>query len=298
MELFMRTVVGVQIDDGLCVELACGQCRRPAFERVVGRDQHLPLGVDGALDQAQHTAHGPLHALDAHAVLPHRQALANARRTPRRCAGTAQGVGQCRHVGAARVPLDQPIDLRQARGAVLIAGLDAAHDRDRVEAGVKPRQHRRLRTGRRQALRHRDDALQVEVGRLGRVLHARAQRQLQAKAVAPEVGRQRAIAINAGVGAPDTFLGCLAVVHCEGVDVQRQPATGQDTVVRALSRQQRLDHRWSEVEQLGRASVHALAQRRARGQQRDGKGVLEERIAAEVLDRVEVALALLPSCPG
>ena len=46
------------------------------------------------------------------------------------------------------------------------------------------------------------------------------------------------------------------------------------------------------LDQLYRAAVHALAQRRAGGQQADAQGLLEERVAAKVLDGVEVALAL------
>jgi hypothetical protein len=38
--------------------------------------------------------------------------------------------------------------------------------------------------------------------------------------------------------------------------------------------------------------IHALAQRRARGQQPDAQGLLEELVDAQVLDGVEVALAL------
>jgi len=107
-----------------------------------------------------------------------------------------------------------------------------------------------------------------------------------------QVRRQRAVAVHAGVGAAHAFLGGTAVVHRERVDVQRQPAAGQHAVVRACAGQQRLDQRRKEVEQFGRARVQALAQRRARRQQLDAERLLVERVTAEVLDRVEVGLAL------
>jgi len=124
------------------------------------------------------------------------------------------------------------------------------------------------------------------------VLHARAQRQLQAQAVRAQVRRQRAVAVHAGVGAAHALLGGAAVVHGEGIDVQRQPAARQHTVVRACAAEQRLDQGRQEVEQLLGACIHALAQRHTGGQQLDVQRLLEERVAAEVLDRVEVGLAL------
>jgi hypothetical protein len=58
-------------------------------------------------------------------LLPQREALSLARGGPWRSAIAAQSFSQRRHVGAARVPLDQPIDLRQA---ALVASLDATDD--------------------------------------------------------------------------------------------------------------------------------------------------------------------------
>ena len=78
--------------------------------------------------------------------------------------------------------------------------LDHAHQARGVEARVEPRENRRLGFGRAQLLGHRNDALEVEIGFAGRVLHARAQRQLQAKAVAARIGRQRAVAVHARTG--------------------------------------------------------------------------------------------------
>jgi hypothetical protein len=62
--------------------------------------------------------------------------------------------------------------------------------------------------------------------------------------------------------------------------------------VRALTGQERLDHRTDVVKQLSRARIHALTQRRARWQQPDAQRGLVERITPVALDGIEVALAL------
>ena len=99
------------------------------------------------------------------------------------------------------------------------------------------------------ALGQRDHPLEVAAGLPGRVLHARAQRQPQAKSVGAQVGRQRAVAVHAraghergpySCGAPSPVLGGAAVVHREGVQVQRQPAARQHAVVGPLAAQQPL----------------------------------------------------------
>lgn len=100
------------------------------------------------------------------------------------------------------------------------------------------------------------------------------------------------IASAASVGASDAFLGGGAVVHRKGVDVQRQPSARQHAVVGRMVREQPLDHRHHLTGQRRRVRIHALAQRRARRQQPDAQRVLEELVAAQVLDRVEIALAL------
>ena len=184
--------------------------------------------------------------------------------------------------------------MRKSTGgqARAVARLNATHDLGRVKARVQPRQDRCLRPGCAQTLGHGDDALEIEVRLQRRMLHARAQRQFQAKAVGAQVRRQRAIAVHASIGPTHAFLGSTAVVHRKGIHVQRQPAAGQQAVLRPLAAQQRLDHRRYEVEHLRGLGVHALAQRRAGRQQSNAQSLLEERVAAEVLDRVEVALAL------
>ena len=79
------------------------------------------------------------------------------------------------------------------------------------------------------------------------MLHARAQRELQAKAVAAQIGRQRAVAVYARVGAAHAFLGSAAVVSAgegapaplssEGVDIKGQPPARQHTAVGPLAAQ-------------------------------------------------------------
>ena len=56
--------------------------------------------------------------------------------------------------------------------------------------------------------------------------------------------------------------------------------------------EQPLKHRLHACSQVGRLDIHALAQRGARRQQPDAQRLLEELFAAQVLDGVEVALAL------
>ena len=211
--------------------------------------------------------------------------------------GRVEARGHLNAVGAARIPLDEPVHLRQARlpgraNAWPVHRFQAHHQRDRIEPRVQPRQQRGLGSGRAEPLGQRDHALQVVLRVLGRVLRARAQRQLEAEPVRTDVRRQRAVAIDANVSAAHAFLGRAAVVHGEGVDVHRQPATGQHAVVRRAPREPRLDHRQHLRRQGVGLRVHALAQRRAGGQQRDAQCALVELVLAVVLDGVEVALAL------
>ena len=152
VKLLMRAVVGVQRDDGLRVELLGAQAGGPAFEFDLGNQQLLTLPVDRALDQPVDAPQRPGDAFDAQRLIPHRQALARAGLLPLRlCVGLAphQHLGL---VDAARVPLDQPIDLRLPRLtarliARLIARLDAAHQRGRIKPRIQPRQDRRVLVG-------------------------------------------------------------------------------------------------------------------------------------------------------
>mmetsp|Transcript_21056 Transcript_21056/g.81512 ORF Transcript_21056/g.81512 Transcript_21056/m.81512 type:complete len:560 (-) Transcript_21056:10102-11781(-) len=289
VELLVCAVVGVQRDDLLGVERLCTQAGAPAFEVDLGNDQLLAVSVNGALDQPEHATQWSADVFDLQGLFPHRHALAFARLVPLGVGVDVQPRQQRGAVHAAWVPLDQPVHLRLPG---LVAGLDAAHQRDRVEAGVQPRQDRRLRSARAQALGHRDHSFEVEVGLTRRVLHARAQRQFQAEAVCAQIGRQRAVAVHPGVGAPHAFLARAAVVHREGVHVQRQPAAGQHAVVGPLAAQQPLNHPGHMLEQGLGLPVQALAQRWARRQQPYAQRFLEKLVTPVVLHRVEVALAL------
>ena len=268
VELLVCAVVGIGGGDVLGLE-GGGQARRPALQRELGHKQRLAPLVDGPLDEAQYPANSPHDGRNLHRLLPGGQALARAWRLPARGRVGIEQLGQRRHIGAARVPLDEEVHLRFARE---VAPPDAQHHAHGVEAPVQPRQDRRFlfrsMARRAQALGQRDHALEVEVGLAGGVLQARAQRQFQAKPVRAKVGRQRAVAIDTGIGAAHAFLGRATVVHREGIHVQRQPAAGLHTVVRAPRAKRGIDQRRDEVEHLGYARIHALAQLRAGRQQR------------------------------
>ena len=121
-----------------------------------GLDQRLALGIDGALDQAQHAAQWAIDTFDAQHLFPQRYAFARARILPTRGGVGVEPLEQRCHVGGARVPLDQPVHLGKA-GAVIC--FDLTHQVCRVKARVQPREDRRLGAGRAQALGHRDHPL-------------------------------------------------------------------------------------------------------------------------------------------
>ena len=61
-----------------------------------------------------------------------------------------------------------------------------------------------------------------------RVLHTRAQRQIQAVAKTTQVHRSRAIAAHAGVSAPHQFFLGTPVHHGKGIQIDRGMATGPE----------------------------------------------------------------------
>ncbi|CUJ22113.1 Uncharacterised protein [Achromobacter xylosoxidans] len=294
VELLVRAVIGVQGDDGLGIERLGKQTCAPSLQGEPRFDQDLAFGLDGSLGQAQHPAQRSLNPLDLQRLLPHRHALARAGGLPDGGRVGGKTSGQRRHVGRARVPLDQPIDLGSAGlcRTARVVRLDLAHQRCGVEPRVQPCQDRRLRPEGAQALGHRNDPLEVERGLTSRVLHAGSQGQLQAEPVGTQIRRQRAVAIDPSIGAAHPILGGAAVIHGEGVHVQRQPAAGQEPVVGTCAGQQRLDERAGRLEPIARSRVQALAQRWTRRQLLDVQGPLEEGVTPEVLNGVEVALAL------
>ena len=125
--------------------------------------------------------------------------------------------------------------------------------------------------------------------RQDQVLPARADRALDQSQHAAR-GTQ-----HAAHGAIHAFLGDADVVHREGVDVQRQPSARQHAVVGSVACEQPLDHRQHLSGQRRSMRIHALEQRRARRQQPDVQSLLEELVATQILDGVEVALATPPS---
>lgn len=261
-----------------------------SFERVLRHQQAPPCRVDGSFDRAEHPA---LHAVNGDVSLPQRDALAFARGVPRRDAVVRVGLHQRRYVCAVRIPLDEPVELRQAPSALAVASLLGAHKDGGTETRVQACEHRRLRAAGRQALRRRDDALQIQVGIAHRALHARTQCGLEPKSVKPEVGNQRTAVVDPCMGPPHAFLDGLAVVHGKGAGVQRQPAArGQHAVVGLPPRLQALHHRRHKLEQFRDARIHTLAQRLIQRQQMDSQRSFDERVATVIFDCVEITLAL------
>ena len=307
VELLARGVVRVQRSDVLGIESGW-QARHPALRCELGHDQHPPVLVDCALDQTQHSVHGRADAPDGHSLHAQAGAHACARSLPLcGCIGV-QARGQRGHVAVTQVPLDQSVHPRRVG---LIARFSATHHTHRVKARVQVRQDRHLRARGAHTLCHRHDWLKVQVGLFRgrgssrgprRALHTPAQRQIRADPVRTELGRQRAVASHARMGAVYAFLGRAAVVAAGGRDVvllcpggvhvKRQPATGQHTALRAPTAGQGVHHRCGQVKPLGRTRAHALAKRRAGGRQSDAQRLLAERVTSVIFDGVEVAVGL------
>jgi hypothetical protein len=269
LELFVRAVVRVRVDDSLRAEPPRRELRHPAFEHVVRYEQNLTFGGDSVIGQTQYAAHGSLQVLYGRALLPRRYALALARRRPQGPVIAGLVLGQCGHVDGVWVPIDQPIDLIQSAGLGIVVSFEFAHDRGRVETQIGRREEGCLRTCRRQALGLTDGSLGAEPRLPSRMLKL-AQRMFQAVVTETKVLDRRVVAIDTRIGSTHTFLGPVAVVHHEGIDVDGQPATARHIVVMPLAREER----------------------RTRGLQFDPQRRHEKGIDAIVLDHVEVALAL------
>lgn len=189
------------------------------------------------------------------------------------------------------VPFDEEVQRGRAVTSDAVAvGFDAAHDAHRVEARIELGEPRRPWSLGALALSHGDDALEIEAGLAGRVLRAQAQR--HAEGMLAEEGRQGTNANDPGIGALDALIGRVAVVHREGVHVQRHPAKGQDAIVRPLAGQECICHGRHEGERDTGSCVRALAQRQVKRQQADDQRLLEERVTAEALDAIRVVLTL------
>ena len=176
---------------------------------------------------------------------------------------------------------------------------NGAHQLGRIKARVGPKQQGGcgLATDARsrQLGRQGQHALDVVFGLTGRVLCARAQGQLQAKALRAQVGRQWTVAVDPRIRATHMLFGGATVVHGEGVDVQRHIAAGQHTEVHRLAADFHAQHGGvdviDQVKPRGRVRVHALAQggRRWHGPQTQCAG--EEGVFALAFDGIEVVLA-------
>ncbi len=140
MELLVRTMVSVQLDDGLLVK-ALGQGGAPALEHVLGQQQLLAPFVDGALGQAKHAAR--MQALpgmgDLDRLATHTLALALAQHRPARSRIGHARLGPRLYRRAARVPLDDEGHLTLQHLAVSANG---AHQLGRIKARVGTKQQR------------------------------------------------------------------------------------------------------------------------------------------------------------
>lgn len=285
LKMPVDAVVGLQRDEVVDTELD-RLARRLAIERQLGCDHGSAALVYAALGQAQQSAHTALDAIDSDRLLTYCHALSRARLFPRcHAIGAVPRSRRC-HLGTSQIPLDKEVHLHQAGP---VACLDVMRDAHRLEAQVQPDMDRHQSSGNAKPTGHRGDALEFEVDLGCRVLDEQAQRQVQVKPVRPEICRQRAVAAPLSIDATYAFLGRAAVVHRKGAHVRRQPAIQNDTIVSALAAQQRLDHCRFDVEQLASVCIHAPAQRRTRRQQLNCQRLLGKRMAAEILEGIEVA---------
>lgn len=265
MELLVRGMVFVQLDDVLHRELV-RQRRRPALQFVGGQQQWVAVLVNGALSQAHNPARRigrAANAVQIERVSPQAHAFAFAQVTP-------QGVGIVHALGgngldwrAPWIPLDDEGNLA-LQGPSL--GADLLHDLQGTQPRVGTKQKRQWG----QLCRHRQDPLQVQFGLQRRVLHARAQGQLQAVAQRAQVGGAGGVAIHTLVGTPDRFLLGARVVHHKRVPVHSHVAAGQSTEVHGarcvLGRQQGLIELPGQLKPRGRMAVQRNNERNNEGQ--------------------------------
>jgi len=298
VELLVRAVSGVQIDDLLRAEgLGIGQGGAPALQHIL-RPQHLLASlVDGALGQAVDPPGRDyvLGVFKLNRIAPKALALALAQGAPERVRVSHPGFGNRLHRRLARVPLDDeghsPLEL-------LRLNVNRPHQPGRVKARVSAKQQggtTSIGCARADARSQRQHALDVVFGLAGRVLGARAQSQLQAKALCAQVGRQRAEAIDPGVGAAHVLFGGAAVGNSESIHVQRQLAAGQQTEVDGFAGVVHAQHggidALGQLEPVAGVGIEALAQgkRGRHGAQVQRAG--EEGVGALGLNGVKVVLA-------
>lgn len=296
VKLLMRAMVLVQRDDLLGCKGLGAQRGAPALQLVLGQQQRLAVFVNGALHQAvdapQRMAMGAYacdHAFCGQRLLPQALALALTQALPSHGAVGYLPRSDGLHRGAARVPLDDEGDLTLEHGGLMG---DLTHQSARAKARVHAQQQWPLS----QTTRQGQHTFKVVLALGCRMLGARAQGQLQAKASGAQVSGQWAVAVYPGIGATHQLFGGAAVVHGKGVDVQGRVAAGQRPKGNGLTldagAEQSLVDRRGQIKPSAGMGVHALAQRRARRRNRQRQGTGKEGIAAKVLDGVKVTLAL------
>lgn len=196
--------------------------------------------------------------------------------------------GDLLHRRTARIPLDQQIDL----AAQFVGLIQRAYDQVlRAKARVRAQQQGGLghRAGRAQG------TLDVVFALAGAVLAARAQVQLQAVAACAQVQRDGAVTVYPGVGPGHAFFVGVALVHDEGVDVQRQVASGQGAEVDGRAVDVQPQHGTVELvcqnAPFGAHGVKALAQRGAGGHGAQAQCLVGEALGAKVLNGHKIVLA-------
>jgi len=296
MKLLVRGMVSVQGDDLLRAELAA-QRRGPALQHVLGQQHLLALFVEGALAQTVDAPQGALWALallplshlnGVQFFLPQALALTGAQLGPLGGRiGTAL-LGDALDRRGARVPLDQHIDAPLQRRRMAQCALE---QRQRAKARVGTQQQGSLGDGAGQA----ECALDVVAALEGAVLAARAQIELQAVAARSQVQRDGAVAIDSGVGVRHTFFLGVALIHDEGVDVERQVSALQSTKV--YGRTVDVQAQDGAVEPIGQFAplaakgIKALAQGGARWHGTQTQGLVRKALGAKAFDGLEVVLA-------
>ena len=170
---------------------------------------------------------------------------------------------------------------------VLIVGLDNGDDPDGVVAPIHAHQQR----GGRQLPGASQHAVKKRRGPFLTVLAARAQFQLQAVALLPQIGRHRGVAVHPLVGMLDAFLLRLGVVEGGDVTVQRHPAVAKRCQA-CLTAAQKLNGHRLHCRLVARCmGIHALAQDALGGRLRQTQRLGDIGILPEAVDGLEVALA-------
>ena len=200
-----------------------------------------------------------------------------------------ESLPDCIHISRAWIQLEEPVHLGQPH---LVIVHNRTNQLGGINARVQAKQDWSFGSLGRQTLRNRDDALKVEVTLLGRLLHPWTQYKSKAKAVATQIRHQRALPINAGIGAPHNLFDNSAVVQGKGIDIRRQPVAEQYAEIRSVACKQELNYLGAKVKQIGCTRIHALTRRRVRWQHANAKRGLIEGVASVSLDGIEVTPGL------